>query len=83
MKTHWINSVNKTTHYSDKSHFLSQSITYLTGFFSQFSNIAIVAVGVYLAKRSANYMEWVAMIAFYDFKWKSNSPNSSASWNDY
>lgn len=50
MKTHWVNSVNKTTHYTDKSHFLSQSITYLTGFLSQFSNIAIVATGVFLAK---------------------------------
>lgn len=50
MKTHWVNSVNKTTHYTDKSHFLSQSVTYLTGFFSQFSNIVLVAVGVYLAK---------------------------------
>lgn len=50
MKTHWVNSVNKTTYYADKSHFLSQSITYFTGFISQFSNIAIVAAGVYLAK---------------------------------
>lgn len=50
MKTHWVNSINKTTHYSDKSHFLSQSITYFTAFLSQFSNIAIVAAGVYLAK---------------------------------
>ena len=50
MKTHWVNSVNKTTHYSDKSHFLSQSVTYFTAFLSQFSNIAIVAAGVYLAK---------------------------------
>ena len=50
MKTHWDNSINKTVHFSDKGHFLSQTITYLTAFISQFSNIAIVAGGVYLAK---------------------------------
>jgi len=50
MKTHWDNSINKTVHYADKSHFLSQSITYFTAFISQFSNIAIVAGGVYLAQ---------------------------------
>ena len=50
MKTHWDNSVSKTVHYSDKGHFLSQTVTYLTAFISQFSNIAIVAAGVYLAQ---------------------------------
>ena len=50
MKTHWDQSINKTVHYGEKSHFLSQSITYFTAFISQFSNIAIVAGGVYLAK---------------------------------
>ena len=50
MKTHWDNSVNKTVHFSDKGHFLSQTITYITAFISQFSNIAIVAGGVYLAQ---------------------------------
>ena len=50
MKTHWDQSINKTVHYADKGHFLSQSITYLTAFISQFSNIAIVAGGVYLAQ---------------------------------
>jgi len=49
MRTNWDNSVNKTVHYADKGHFLSQSITYFTAFISQFSNIAIVAGGVYLA----------------------------------
>ena len=49
MRTNWDQSVNKTVHYSDKGHFLSQSITYFTAFISQFSNIAIVAGGVYLA----------------------------------
>ena len=33
-----------------KGIFLSQSITYFTAFISQFSNIAIVAGGVYLAQ---------------------------------
>lgn len=50
MKTHWDQSINKTVYYTDKSHFLSQSITYFTAFISQFSNIAIVAGGVYLAQ---------------------------------
>ena len=50
MKTHWHQSVNKTVHYADKGHFLSQTITYFTAFISQFSNIAIVAGGVYLAQ---------------------------------
>ncbi len=49
MRTNWDQSVNKTVHYTDKGHFLSQSITYFTAFISQFSNIAIVAGGVYLA----------------------------------
>ena len=50
MKTHWEQSVNKTVHYAERGHFLSQNITYFTAFISQFSNIAIVAGGVYLAK---------------------------------
>mgnify|MGYP005990044039 FL=1 len=50
MRTHWDQSINKTVHYADKGHFLSQSITYFTAFISQFSNIAIVAGGVYLAQ---------------------------------
>lgn len=50
MKTHWDQSINKTVYYADKGHFLSQSITYFTAFISQFSNIAIVAGGVYLAQ---------------------------------
>jgi len=49
MRTNWDQSVNKTVYYADKGHFLSQSITYFTTFISQFSNIAIVAGGVYLA----------------------------------
>ncbi|RXJ98622.1 type I secretion system permease/ATPase [Arcobacter sp. CECT 8986] len=49
MRTHWDQAVNKTIHYSDKGQFLSQTITFLTAFISQFSNILIVAAGVYLA----------------------------------
>ncbi|PLY04685.1 MAG: type I secretion system permease/ATPase [Arcobacter sp.] len=49
MRTNWDQSINKTVHYADKGHFLSQSITFFTAFISQFSNIAIVAGGVYLA----------------------------------
>ncbi len=50
MKTHWDQSINKVVHYADKGHFLSQSISYSTAFLAQFSNIAIVAGGVYLAQ---------------------------------
>lgn len=50
MKTHWDESINKTVHYADKGQFLSQTITYMAAFLAQFSNIAIVAGGVYLAK---------------------------------
>ncbi len=50
MRTHWDQSINKTVHYADKGHFLSQTISFLTAFISQFSNIAIVAGGVYLAQ---------------------------------
>ncbi len=50
MKTHWDQSINKTIHWADKGHFLSQSISYIANFISQFSNIAIVAAGVYLAQ---------------------------------
>jgi len=49
MRTNWDQSVNKTVHYADKGQFLSQSISFFTAFISQFSNIAIVAGGVYLA----------------------------------
>lgn len=49
MRTNWDQSVGKTVHYADKGQFLSQSITFFTAYISQFSNIAIVAGGVYLA----------------------------------
>tara|TARA_R110002033_G_scaffold135_1_gene1472 strand:- start:3717 stop:5879 length:2163 start_codon:yes stop_codon:yes gene_type:complete len=49
MRTNWDQSVGKTVHYADKGQFLSQSITFFTAYIAQFSNIAIVAGGVYLA----------------------------------
>lgn len=49
MKTLWDKSIDRTVHYADQGHFLSQTITYFTAFIAQFSNIAIVAGGVYLA----------------------------------
>jgi ATP-binding cassette subfamily C protein LapB len=49
MKTHWDKSINQTVYHNEKSQFLSQIATYFTAFISQFSNIAIVIGGVYLA----------------------------------
>ena len=49
MKTHWDKSVSATVHYAEEGQFLSHSINYFTAFMSQFSNILIVAAGVYLA----------------------------------
>lgn len=49
MKTYWENSIEKTSHYGKKSHFLSQIVSFFTAFISQLSNIAIVVTGVYLA----------------------------------
>jgi len=49
MKTHWDKSLSQTAYYHEKSQFLSQIATFFTAFISQFSNIAIVIGGVYLA----------------------------------
>jgi len=49
MKTHWDRSISQTVYYHEKSQFLSQIATFFTAFISQFSNIAIVIAGVYLA----------------------------------
>ncbi|MEA1915080.1 MAG: type I secretion system permease/ATPase [Campylobacterota bacterium] len=49
MKTHWDKSLGQTVYYHEKSQFLSQIATFFTAFASQFSNIAIVIGGVYLA----------------------------------
>jgi len=51
MKTHWEQSVDKTVYYSEKGQYLSQTITTLTSFIGKFSNIVIVAAGVYLATK--------------------------------
>ncbi len=51
MKTHWEQSVDKTVFYSEKGQYLSQTITTLTSFIGKFSNIVIVAAGVYLATK--------------------------------
>ncbi len=49
MRTHWEKSISQTSFYGNKSIHLSQIVTYITGFTSQVSSIAIVATGVYLA----------------------------------
>ncbi len=49
MKTHWEKSISQTSFYGNKSHYLSQVVTYFVGFVSQFSSIGIVAAGVLLA----------------------------------
>ena len=61
MRIHWENSILKTSKYSKKTHFLSQIVTFFTAFISQFSNIAIVIAGVYLA--STGDMTMGAIIA--------------------
>ncbi|ADG94233.1 type I secretion system ATPase [Arcobacter nitrofigilis DSM 7299] len=61
MKTYWENSVEKTSHYGKKSHYLSQIVTFFTAFMAQLSNIAIVVIGVYYA--SEGEMTMGAIIA--------------------
>lgn len=61
MMSHWENSVEKTSKYGKEAHFLSQIVTFFTAFISQFSNIAIVILGVYLA--SEGEMTMGAIIA--------------------
>ncbi len=51
MKTHWEQSVDKTVFYSEQGHHLSQNINTLTSFIGKFSNIIIVAAGVYMATK--------------------------------
>lgn len=61
MKAQFENSLNQTAYYSEKSQHLSQTVSYFTAFISQFSNIAIVIMGVYLA--SMGEMTMGAIIA--------------------
>lgn len=49
MKTNWDESLTKTLHYGEKSQFLSQLTTQVTGMIAKLSNIAIIVVGVYLS----------------------------------
>ncbi len=49
MRTHWEKSISQTSYYGNKSHYLSQIVTYFVGFISQFSSIGIVVAGVLLA----------------------------------
>lgn len=49
MQTHWNKSISQTSYYGNKSHYLSQVVTYFVGFVSQLSSIGIVAAGVLLA----------------------------------
>ena len=51
MKAQFENSLNQTAYFAEKSQHLSQTVTYFTAFISQFSNIAIVIMGVYLASQ--------------------------------
>ncbi len=49
MKTHWDESLNKTLYYGEKSQFLSQFTTQITGLISKLSTIGIIVAGVYLS----------------------------------
>jgi ATP-binding cassette subfamily C protein LapB len=51
MRTHWDKSVSQTSYYGNKSHYLSQIVTYFVSFISQLSSIAIVAFVVLLANQ--------------------------------
>ena len=48
MRTHWERSISQTSYYGNKSHYLSQIVTYVVAFFGQLSGILIVAFGVVL-----------------------------------
>jgi len=49
MRTHWEKSISQTSYYGNKTHYLSQIVTYFVGFISQLSGVLIVAGGVLLA----------------------------------
>jgi len=49
MRTHWEKSISQTSYYGNKTHYLSQIVTYFVGFISQLSGVFIVAGGVLLA----------------------------------
>ena len=49
MRTHWDKSISKTVESNEKAHLLSQSISYVTGYLTTISSVAVVIIGVYLA----------------------------------
>ena len=49
MRTHWEKSISQTSYYGNKTHYLSQIVTYFVGLISQLSGVLIVAGGVLLA----------------------------------
>ena len=49
MRTHWDDALNQTLFYGEKSQFLSQTATQLTGMITKFSSIAVIILGVYLS----------------------------------
>lgn len=48
MRTHWDKSISQTSYYGNKSHYLSQIVSYVVAFISQLSGVLIVAYGVIL-----------------------------------
>lgn len=61
MRTHWEKSISQTSYYGNKTHYLSQIVTYFVGLISQLSGVLIVAGGVLLA--SEGEMTMGAIIA--------------------
>jgi len=49
MRTHWDDALNQTLFYGEKSQFLSQTATQLTGMITKASSIAVIIMGVYLS----------------------------------
>jgi ATP-binding cassette subfamily C protein LapB len=56
MRTHWEKSISQTSYYGNKTHYLSQIVTYFVGFISQLSGVLIVAGGVLLASEGTMTM---------------------------
>ncbi|APW66210.1 type I secretion system permease/ATPase [Poseidonibacter parvus] len=56
MRTHWEKSISQTSYYGNKTHYLSQIVTYFVGLISQLSGVLIVAGGVLLASEGSMTM---------------------------
>jgi len=56
MRTHWEKSISQTSYYGNKTHYLSQIVTYFVGLISQLSGVLIVAGGVLLASEGTMTM---------------------------